>query len=54
MLIAKINKVKSPSLTAFGEAIRQRRKALGYSQESFGDACGIDRSYMGGIGCPAV
>jgi transcriptional regulator with XRE-family HTH domain len=49
MLIAKINKVKSPSLTAFGEAIRQRRKALGYSQESFGDACGIDRSYMGGI-----
>ena len=49
MPIAKINKVKSPSLTAFGEAIRQRRKALGYSQESFGDACGIDRSYMGGI-----
>lgn len=49
MPIAKINKVKSPALTAFGEAIRQRRKALGYSQESFGDACGIDRSYMGGI-----
>ncbi len=49
MAIAKINKVKSPALTAFGEAIRQRRKALGYSQESFGDACGIDRSYMGGI-----
>ena len=33
----------------FGEAIRQRRKALGFSQEAFGDACGIDRSYMGGI-----
>jgi transcriptional regulator with XRE-family HTH domain len=49
MPIAKINKVKSPVLTAFGEAIRQRRKALGYSQEAFGDACGIDRSYMGGI-----
>lgn len=49
MPIAKINKIKSPALTAFGEAIRQRRKALGYSQESFGDACGIDRSYMGGI-----
>ena len=49
MPIAKINKVKSPALTAFGEAIRQRRKALGYSQEAFGDACGIDRSYMGGI-----
>ncbi len=25
------------------------RKALGYSQEAFGDECGIDRSYMGGI-----
>lgn len=49
MPIAKINKVKSPALNAFGEAIRQRRKALGYSQEAFGDACGIDRSYMGGI-----
>jgi transcriptional regulator with XRE-family HTH domain len=49
MPIAKINKVKSPALTVFGEAIRQRRKALGYSQEAFGDACGIDRSYMGGI-----
>lgn len=23
--------------------------ARGYSQEAFGDACGIDRSYMGGI-----
>jgi transcriptional regulator with XRE-family HTH domain len=49
MPIAKINRVKSPALTVFGEAIRQRRKALGYSQEAFGDACGIDRSYMGGI-----
>lgn len=49
MPIAKINKVKSPALIVFGEAIRYRRKALGYSQEAFGDACGIDRSYMGGI-----
>lgn len=49
MPIAKINKVKSPALIVFGEAIRHRRKALGYSQEAFGDACGIDRSYMGGI-----
>lgn len=49
MPIAKINKVKSPALIAFGEAIRHRRKSLGYSQEAFGDACGIDRSYMGGI-----
>lgn len=42
-------KKKVPELVAFGAAIRQRRKALGYSQEAFGDACGIDRSYMGGI-----
>lgn len=43
------NKEKNPDLVAMGLAIRQRRKALGYSQEGFGDACGIDRSYMGGI-----
>lgn len=43
------DKQKAPELVAFGEAIRRRRKELGYSQEAFGDACGIDRSYMGGI-----
>lgn len=42
-------KQKTPELVLFGEAVRRRRKALGYSQEAFGDACGIDRSYMGGI-----
>jgi len=36
-------------LLAFGEAVRRRRKEQGFSQEAFGDACGIDRSYMGGI-----
>lgn len=46
---AQRNKEKNPDLLALGLAIRQRRKALGYSQEGFGDACGIDRSYMGGI-----
>lgn len=40
---------KNPSLLLFGTAVRRRRKELGFSQESFGDACGIDRSYMGGI-----
>ncbi len=40
---------KLPELLAFGEAVRRRRKALGFSQEAFGDECGIDRSYMGGI-----
>ncbi|MDQ0590488.1 helix-turn-helix domain-containing protein [Variovorax paradoxus] len=42
-------KQKTPELVLFGEAVRRRRKELGYSQEAFGDACGIDRSYMGGI-----
>jgi transcriptional regulator with XRE-family HTH domain len=40
---------KNPVLTAFGAAVRRRRKERGFSQEAFGDACGIDRSYMGGI-----
>lgn len=40
---------KSPLLGAFGAAVRQYRKERGYSQEAFGDLCGIDRSYMGGI-----
>lgn len=42
-------KTKLPELVRFGEAVRARRKACGYSQEAFGDACGIDRSYIGGI-----
>lgn len=41
--------VKPLILVAFGAAVRSRRKALGYSQEAFADACGIDRSYMGGV-----
>lgn len=40
---------KRKELVAFGEAVREARKARGYSQEAFGDLCGIDRSYMGGI-----
>lgn len=34
---------------AFGLTVRKHRKALGLSQEAFADACGIDRSYMGGV-----
>lgn len=45
----KPNKTKNPDLETFGTAVRSHRKAMGYSQEAFGDACGIDRSYMGGI-----
>lgn len=45
----KITKPESVALSAFGNAVRQRRMHLDLSQEAFGDACGIDRSYMGGI-----
>jgi transcriptional regulator with XRE-family HTH domain len=44
-----VRRKKVPELVLFGEAVRERRKDLGYSQEAFGDACGIDRSYIGGI-----
>jgi len=42
-------RTKLPELVQFGQAVRQHRKSKGYSQEAFGDVCGIDRSYMGGI-----
>lgn len=32
-----------------GAAIRDRRKALGYSQEAFAAACGLHRTYMGAV-----
>ncbi|TKC91725.1 helix-turn-helix transcriptional regulator [Trinickia terrae] len=44
-----LDKAKHPVLVAFGATVRRRRKQKGFSQEAFGDACGIDRSYMGGI-----
>lgn len=44
------SKVEKPEdLEKFGAAVRARRTGLGYSQEAFGDLCGLDRSYMGGI-----
>lgn len=36
-------------IVAFGAAVRKEREALPYSQEAFADACGLDRSYMGGV-----
>ena len=32
-----------------GNAIREKRKELGYSQESFADACNVHRTYIGSI-----
>ncbi|RYE37549.1 MAG: XRE family transcriptional regulator, partial [Hyphomicrobiales bacterium] len=40
---------RHPALIILGAAIRERRKSLELSQEAFADACGIDRSYMGGV-----
>lgn len=36
-------------LELFGLAVRGERKARGFSQESFADHIGLDRSYMGGV-----
>ena len=36
-------------LKSLGTVIRERRKALGYSQESFADEIGLHRTYMGAI-----
>ena len=36
-------------LKRFGARVRELRKCEGYSQESFADECGLDRTYMGGI-----
>ena len=35
--------------TQLGKVIREKRKELGYSQESFADACDIHRTYMGSV-----
>jgi len=32
-----------------GEVIRKQRLALGFSQESLADECGVHRTYMGSI-----
>lgn len=36
-------------LIRFGERVRQLRKARGFSQQSFAETCGLDRTYIGGI-----
>jgi len=35
--------------TNFGDRVRQLRKRKGISQEALGFACGLDRSYIGGV-----
>lgn len=36
-------------LERFGQRVRELRTEQGYSQEGFGAACGLDRTYIGGI-----
>jgi transcriptional regulator with XRE-family HTH domain len=36
-------------LVQFGRRVRTLRSAKGYSQEAFAAACGLDRTYVGGI-----
>ncbi len=33
----------------FGSVVRGHRKAQGYSQEAFAEACGLHRTYVGAI-----
>jgi transcriptional regulator with XRE-family HTH domain len=36
-------------LQRFGRRVREKRVALGLSQEEFADRCGLDRTYISGI-----
>jgi transcriptional regulator with XRE-family HTH domain len=36
-------------LIAFGATVRRFREEQGFSQESFSETCGLDRTYIGGV-----
>jgi transcriptional regulator with XRE-family HTH domain len=36
-------------LQRFGQKVREKRNALGLSQEAFADKAGLDRTYISGI-----
>lgn len=36
-------------LKRFGARVRMLRLSKGYSQESFAEECGLDRTYIGGV-----
>jgi transcriptional regulator with XRE-family HTH domain len=36
-------------LLRFGQRVREKRMALGLSQEAFADKCKLDRTYISGI-----
>ena len=41
--------MKTAVLEAFGNRIREKRKAYGWTQEELAAKAGIDRSYIGGV-----
>jgi len=41
--------MKDRVLTVLGQRIREKRKALGWTQEQLADLAAIDRSYIGGV-----
>ena len=43
--MCKNNKI----VAAFGYRVREMRTALGLSQETFAEKCGLDRTYISGI-----
>jgi transcriptional regulator with XRE-family HTH domain len=42
-------RARSSAHAAFGQAIKEVRLEKGVSQEDLAHACGLDRSYMGGV-----
>lgn len=40
---------KMDVLARFGQRVREKRAALGLSQEAFADKCKLDRTYISGI-----
>ena len=44
-----MNQFKDQKLTSFGIAVRQRRLALGLSQEDLAHVSELDRTYIGGV-----
>jgi transcriptional regulator with XRE-family HTH domain len=40
---------KAKLLAVFGDRVRSHRKTLGLSQEGLALACGLDRTYIGGV-----
>ncbi len=46
---ARIEMITTKIRKTFGKRVRTLRKSKGYSQESFADAAGLHRTYIGSI-----